>query len=147
MSCYLKLRAGCHHLLVDAGQVREVLDIDPEGAGDGDRTHGCRLWRGAGIRVLDLRRILEAATPLPPRSALVYGEGETGASVMFLCDQILGLTSAEESAFCMLPPSSGRLADMFDRLLPEPSSDRLLLRLSLGWLREQLSGGGYGLPG
>ncbi len=136
MEQYLQICSGRYRLLVAARGVREVLDL----AGDRDTaqaSHGYRLWRGAGISVIDLRALLAGETVgEPPLVALVYEADATAPPVMLLCDEVVGLIQAEETSFRALPVVEERLGHYFDKVLPEARTGRILLRL-----RELGSGG------
>jgi len=129
-SC-LHILSGQYHLLVDVQHVREVLETD--GVIE-SHIHGCRLWRGASIAVLDLRNFLGEPDPPPPLAALVYEESETGKPVMLLFDRILGLLRCDGASFLGVPQSSGRITEYVDGITKEPATGQLLFHLKQGVL-------------
>ena len=90
MTGYLHIVCLPYHLLVDARHVREVLESEVANARN---IHGCCLWHGNSVRVLDLRVTLGETAPPLPHGGLVYAESETDG-IMLLCDKVLGLVQA-----------------------------------------------------
>ncbi len=116
-----------YHLLLDAQHVREVLELD---AADEGYVHGCRLWRGGTVQVLDLRTVLGEPEPSLPRAGLVYGEHDP--PLLLLCDSVLGLVQSDETAFRKLPYSAGPITDLVDAVVPDAATGRLLFHLKPG---------------
>jgi hypothetical protein len=122
----LHIRSGRYHLLVHAEGVREVLDLSEDSC-DHEETHGCRLWRGSSIKVLDLCKLFEDQGCCSPQAALVYGTDEAEPPLMLTCDQVIGLVQAEETSFRPLPFLEGRFGHYFDKALDTGTGQLLLL--------------------
>ena len=131
MTSYLHIACLPHHLLIDARHVLEVLE--PEAAGTLN-VHGCRLWRGRSVTVLDLRIMFGETAPPPPQGGMVCAEGEADG-IMLLCDRVLGLVQADEAAFKKLPHPIGQMAELVDAVLPVTATGQLLFHLKSGILQ------------
>lgn len=133
MTGCLHIVSGKFHLLVDTFHVREVLEIDEEVE---SRLHSRRLWRGAGIPVVDLREFFGGAAPPPPRAALVYDETEAGDPLMLLFDRIIGLFRFDILSLIAVPHSSGRITEYVDGVIKDAATGQLLFHLKRGVLRQ-----------
>ena len=124
---YLHRECLQYHLLLDAQHVREVLELEASGEG---YVHGCHLWRGSTVQVLDLRTVLGETKPSLPRAGVVYGENDP--PLMLLCDGIFGLVQSDDTALKKLPHSAGPIAHLVDAVLPDANTGRLLFHLRPG---------------
>ena len=128
MRRYLQIRSSRYQLLIPADGVREVLDLSEENSSAGE-SHGCRLWRGSSIRVVNLLKVLTGGVG-SAGAALVYGNDESDQPFMLLCDEVVGLIQAADEVFKPLPQLDERVSLYFDCILPDNASGRMLLRLA-----------------
>lgn len=124
MGDYLRVAVGPYQLLLDAGQVLEVVE-DAVAAG----AAGWRLWRGRSVPVLDMRgRLgLDEGDPGP---LVISGRADGAGCRAVRVDRVVGLCRYSDASVRPLPPLPPQAGALFDGALDD-AAGRLLLRCRL----------------
>ena len=100
MGTYLRVKAAGYTLLVDSGQVWDVMTNQDEEAVAGCPGH--RAWRGQTLPIVDLPEALGGRAARRP-IAVVIGEAGRG-SLLLDVDGAGPMLRLDEAAFRRLPP-------------------------------------------
>ena len=137
MSAYLQVKAAEYTLLIDSGDIRDVMTNR-----DGNAVIECpghRVWRGQTLPVIDFSEMLGADTA--PRPVAVVLEDPDHGVVVLDVDSAGPMLRLENALFRPLPPLPSILGQAFDGLLVEGDGRAGVLRLRRGAVFTLLSSG------
>ncbi|MEI8393617.1 MAG: hypothetical protein WCF85_02700 [Rhodospirillaceae bacterium] len=130
MTRFVVFMIGPYRLMVDALRVRELLVCDAGGRISGG---GHLSWRGLSLTEIGLATLLGVIVPAEAGAVdLVYGEenGESGPTVAFRADRVLGLRALTVADILPLPPlATPQLAHLFAGLCLDPTDRKGILWL------------------
>jgi hypothetical protein len=131
LESYLLVEAGRIRILLNAINVRDVIDGCPGGAGD--EAAGYRLWRGQILPVKQLRELI-GLERREVRVTVVYSGQEDGQLVLLDVDCVTGLRRIDKSEWSSLPPLPDGVGGLFDWLVTDNCSGIQLMHLRDGVL-------------
>jgi len=122
MKEYLRIKSGSFHLMLDAIQILEIIEINNESdtvsVGDSSKIETASehiSWREHMLKLIDWQQILGQKPSQTINFHVVYQLSNPSQAIVYAIDQIIGLVHLEKSDFLTLPPLPEKLSQLFDK--------------------------------